>query len=330
MITKEEAISYVKNLAELKILTSEELKSAYNSVLPENVDISTNKKLNITEILYYIGGGIVFIGIFIMIWQNWHDFSFLTKLLVILVSGIAAYFIGAVLNRREKTQGIGLAFHLIAAMVMPIGIYVVFDNAGLDIGSYGIQSLISGILFSVYLCSYFIFKKNFFILFSIIFGTWFYFAITGKIAVDAILRKDQWNFNWYRVLVAGVSYMLMGYSFSKNDKKPISGFLYGFGIFSFLLSALMLGGWEPSEFQNIFWELIYIGLVLGALFLSVKIKSKSFLVWGTIFLMAFIMKITSEYFSVGLGWPLALIIAGFAMIGVGYLGVSLKQKYINN
>lgn len=330
MITKEEAISYIKNLAELKVLTKQELDLAYDSALPENIGVLTKKKLNITEILYYIGGGIVFIGIFIMIWQNWRDFSFLTKLLVTLGSGVAAYLVGAVLGKREKTQGISLAFHFIAAMVLPIGIYVVFDNAGLDIGSYGIQSLISGILLVVYLASYFVFRKNFFILFSIIFGTWFYFAITGKMAAEVVLRKDLWNFNWYRVLVAGVSYMLMGYSFSKNDRKSLSGFLYGFGIFSFLLSSLLLGGWKPEEFKNIFWELIYIGLIFGTLFLSVAIKSKSFLVWGTIFLMIFILKITSEYFSVGLGWPFALIIAGFAMIGAGYLGVSVKRKFINS
>ena len=78
-----------------------------------------------------------------------------------------------------------------------------------------------------------------------------------------------------------------------------------------------------------FWELIYPGLVFGALFLSVHIKSKAFLTWGTLFLMAYILKITSEYFSSGLGWPLALVIAGLAMIGVGYMSLSLKKKYLS-
>jgi len=45
--------------------------------------------------------------------------------------------------------------------------------------------------------------------------------------------------------------------------------------------------------------------------------------------MAYILKITFEYFSSGLGWPLALVIAGLAMIGVGYMSISLKKKYLS-
>jgi hypothetical protein len=120
----------------------------------------------------------------------------------------------------------------------------------------------------------------------------------------------------------------MGYSFSKNERAPLSGFLYSFGILGVLGAALILGEWTPN--QNVFWELIYPILVFGALFLSIHIKSKAFLIWGTIFLMAYILKITAEYFSTGLGWPLALVIAGLAMIGVGYMSISIKNKYLTN
>jgi len=47
------------------------------------------------------------------------------------------------------------------------------------------------------------------------------------------------------------------------------------------------------------------------------------------FLLKF-LEITSEYFSTGLGWPLALVIAGLAMIGVGYMSLSLKKKYLTS
>jgi len=121
---------------------------------------------------------------------------------------------------------------------------------------------------------------------------------------------DSWKFYEYRVLVPGLTYILIGYAFSKNERTSFSNFLYGFGILGFLGSALSLGGWEPN--QNVFWELIYSGLIFETLFLCVHIKSKSFLTWGTLFLMAYILKITSEYFSSGLGWPLALAIAALA------------------
>jgi len=325
MATKEEVLQYIRTLAEQKVISKEELDVAYDSGSGIKTDVVLTKKLGVAEILYYIGGAIVFLGISILLWQNWHTLGFGTKVLATLGAGVAAYFVGVLFSRDERTETAGSAFYLISALVIPMGLYVVFDNAGFDASSYGSQSLISGILFGMYLLSFVVFRKNVFTLFSIIFGTWLFFSLTSLMVGGAPYFED-WKFYMYRVLVAGIAYMLLGYAFSKDERALLQGFLYGFGILGFLGAALALGGWEPN--QNVFWELIYPGLIFGALFLSVHIKSKSFLTWGTLFLMAYILKITSEYFSSGLGWPLALVIAGLAMIGVGYMSLSLKKKYL--
>lgn len=326
MTTKEEVLQYIKTLGAQSFVTKDELISAYDDGSGIKTDKVLKKNLGIAEILYYIGGAVVFLGISILLWQNWSILGFGTKVLATLGAGVAAYLAGILFSRDERTETVGSAFHLISALVMPIGLYVVFDNAGFDAGSYASQSLISGILFGTYLLSFFVFRKNIFTLFSVIFGTWLFFSFTSFI-VGSGPYFDDWDFYEYRVLVAGLAYILLGYAFSKNEQSSLSGFLYSFGILGFLGSALSLGGWEPR--QNVFWELIFPILVFGALFLSVKIKSKAFLTWGTLFLMAYILKITSEYFSSSLGWPLALVIAGLAMIGVGYMSIVLKKKYLS-
>lgn len=327
METKEEVLQYIRTLAEQKVVSKEEIDAAFDSGSGIKTDFILTKKLAVAEILYYIGGAIVFLGISILLWQNWSTLGFGTKVLATLGSGIAAYFVGLLFSRDDRTETVGSAFYLISALVTPMGLWVVFDNVGFDANSYGTQSLISGIMLGTYLLSFLIIRKNVITLFSILFGTWLFFSLTSFM-VGSSPYFDDWKFYEYRVLVAGISYMLMGYSFSKNERAPLQGFLYGFGIFGFLGAALTLGGWEPN--QNVFWELIYPGLVFGALFLSVHIKSKAFLTWGTLFLMAYVLKITSEYFSSGLGWPLALVIAGLSMIGVGYMSISLKKKYLSS
>lgn len=326
MATKDEVLVYIKSLAEQKVVSKEELNSAYDSGAGSKTDVVLTHKLGIAEILYYIGGGIVFLGLSIFLSQNWSILSFGTKLLATLGAGAAAYVAGVLFSNDERTEAVGSAFYLISALVIPIGLFVVLDNAGFAAYSHGSQTFISGILLTMYALSYGVFRKNVFTLFSILFGTWFFFSVTSYM-VSSGPYFDSWKFYEYRALVAGVSYLLLGYGFSKSIRAPLSEFLYGFGIFGFLGAALMLGGWEPS--QNVFWELIYPGLVFGALFLSVSIKSKSFLMWGTLFLMVYILKITSEYFSSGMGWPVALIIAGLSMIGVGYMSLSLKKKYLS-
>lgn len=281
-------------------------------------------KLSIAEILYYIGGAIVFLGISILIQQNWSTLGMATKILATLGIGITSYFAGVLFSREEKIETLGSAFYLISALVIPIGLYVVFDNANLRVENRGIQTFISGILFITYFLSYFIFRKNIFTLFSILFGTWLFYSSMAWIFGQ--------NYEWlkhfeYLTLAVGLSYIFLGYYFSRNEKKFLTGFLYSFGILGFLGSAFALGGWSPD--QNIFWELIFPIFVFGAIFLSIYVKSKSFLVFGSLFLMAYILKITGEYFTSGLGWPLALVIAGFMLIAVGYLSYYLNRKYIS-
>jgi uncharacterized integral membrane protein len=43
--------------------------------------------------------------------------------------------------------------------------------------------------------------------------------------------------------------------------------------------------------------------------------------------MIYILKLTAEYFADTVGWPLALVISGFILMGVGFMSVQLRQKY---
>ena len=127
--------------------------------------------------------------------------------------------------------------------------------------------------------------------------------------------------------MAGLSYLFLGYSFADSEKKSLSPWLYGFGVVAFLTAALCLGGYSPK--QNVFWELIFPGLAFGVIFLSVYLRVKSFLVFGSMYLMMYIMKITQEYFTSGFGWALSLIVVGFAVMGIGYFAFYLNKKYIS-
>lgn len=326
-MNKEELLQQIRSLAAENLITKEELTKAYDEALGKKTDVAITKKLGITEIFYYIGGVIVFLGIAVLVWQNWSILSVATKIIVTLGSGIAAYIVGVLFGRYEKMDPVGQAFYLIYALVTPIGLYIVFDNAGFDAGSHGTQSLIAGILFGTHLLSLVIFRKNIFTIFSIIFGTWLFFAFTSFL-IGGKPHFGELKFFEYRFLLTGLAYILLGYSFSRDKRHSITGPLYGFGIFGFLGAALVLGGWEPN--QNVFWELIYPGLVLGVIFLSVYLKSKAFLTFGSIYLMVYILKITAEYFTGSLGWPLALVLAGLALIAIGYFSFYLNRKYISS
>jgi len=83
-------------------------------------------------------------------------------------------------------------------------------------------------------------------------------------------------------------------------------------------------------FDSELWQFLYFLVIFGGLYLSIYLKSQIILVMSTIFLIAHISYITSEYFADSLGWPISLVILGFIFIGLGYASVNINKKYINS
>ncbi len=324
MEKKEEILRGLRDLAAQHLVTRDEVLAAFDAGPRIDTEIVATRQTSISNILYYVGGAIVFLGISVLIWQHWVELNSATKILATLGSGISAYIIGVLLSRDEHLEATSRAFYFISALATPLGLYVTFDSAGLDAGSHAIQSLISGILLTTFLLSHLASRKVLFTLFSIIFGTWFFFSFTNYL-VGSNPHFD-WRFSAYRVLFTGLMYFFLGLSFAETHQRKLTSALYGFGAFLFLGAALALGEWEPH--QNVLWELAFPGLAFGVMFLSVLLKSKGLLTFGSIYLMGYILKITAEYFTEGLGWPLALVLAGLVLIAIGYLHLNLNKKFL--
>jgi hypothetical protein len=280
-------------------------------------------KIGIAELLYFIGGLIVFIGIGVLVAENWQSLNDFTKIAVTLGSALAAFAAGVLLgNAGDNYQKIGQAFSALAGFLLPVGLAITFDILGVvSYNDAATQSLISGISLAVFGLSFFLFRRDVYTIFTIAFATWFYFALTGYLIGGAPLFSDSLRFYEYRALLAGLAYLALGYFFQQH-KKPLADWLYAFGALAVLASAFALGS------QELVWELLFPGIVFGFILLSIYVKSRAFLILGTLFLMAYIMKITSEYFSQSLGWPTALIIAGLLLMAVGFSAFRFGKTYL--
>ncbi|MDH3622106.1 MAG: hypothetical protein OER91_14500 [Gammaproteobacteria bacterium] len=280
----------------------------------------------LSTVLYYIGGGVVFLGMIFLIAQEWDRFGSGMRIFVTLGSGIAAFVMGVLFNGQERLGAAGPAFFLVAALLLPLGLLVTYDEAGIDVDRITIQMQIAGILFAAYFGAYAAMRNNVLLAFSFIFGTWLFFAVTDYMISGAPMI-DDWSFINYRILFTGLTFMLLGYSFVGTEREPLTGWLYVFGVFGFLGAGFALGEWKPN--QNVFWEAVYPGLVFGIIFLSTYLKSRIFLIFGSIALGAYLTKITAEYFSDSLGWAFSLVLVGFFLMGVAYLAVRVNRKHIS-
>jgi len=319
---KQTLLESVSTLAAAGDLSEAELTAAFRDGAGGD---AAERQTRYSTVLYFIGGGVVVIGIVALIAQIWNDLGSVMHVVVTLGSGIAAFTVGVLLSRRQWLGAAGPAFFLIAALVLPLGLAVTLDEAGLHPDHLQWQSLISVVLMGAFAAAYLLFRSNSLLLYAIGYATWAFFAITGWI-VGPNPGLDDFEFFEYRALAVGLSYLILAFAFADTERRPLSGILYGLGAVSFLGAALALGGWKPS--QNVFWELVFPGLVFGVLYASVHLKSKALLTFGSLFLASYLVKITSEYFSDSLGWPLALVISGMMLMGVGYLTFRLKRRYL--
>lgn len=322
---KKDLLKHIQSLASQKAITKDELISAFDAGISGDVPEEGSHQAGISHILYYIGGAIVFIGISVLIWQHWTALNSATKILSTLGAGIASYITAVFFSREKRLEIVSGAFYFISALVMPLGLHVTFRIAGFDTGNYAVQSAVSGILLATFFLSYLANRKAVFTLFNVIFGTWLFFSFTSFLVGGR--PGFGWEFSAYRVLCVGLMYGLLGYHYAETPYRALTGALYGFGVFCFLGAALVLGEWRPH--QNWLWELAFPGLAFGVIFLSVYLKSKAFLTFGSLYLIAYIFKITGEYFAESLGWPLVLVLTGLGLIAIGYLHFNLRKKYLS-
>ncbi len=323
---KQQAVEYIKSVGAEHVLSREEVTDAYDEgALGTAADPGWSHRIGVSGILSYIGGAIVFLGISILVFQNWDTMPVAGRIVATLGSAIAAYIVATIFGKYEKFSLVSAAFYLISALIGPIGLYTLADALSLDLASQLVQNVIVGTLFFVYMISFLAMRKYIFSFFSIVFGTWFYFTLTTAIFTPAAYAAFP-HLGEYQILIAGLTYIALGYALRETKQASLSSFLYVFGAVAFYGSTLALGGWSPN--QNVFWELVFPILVFTGLFGSISLQSNGLLGISTLFLMVYIMKITGEYFSVGLGWPLALVLSGLLLIAVGYFYVYLKKRFV--
>lgn len=310
---KDQLLTSITKASAARLVSSEEIQLAWQEGRGEIAE-PRKKKLVFTNILTGIGGAVVALGLFLFFQQHWQELGTNMRIFVTLGFSIILYIAGTLLSRTKSMRLVAWALFLVFALLAPFGIWVTFNSLHVQFPFFGYETIIPGIMFVWLVISFFLLRMGIFTVFSVISGSILYFSLTG----DFLSKNPAINMNSafeYRFLLLGISYLLLGNSW-KHFIRALSTWMYAFGSAMFLGAAMALGGFSPSA--NLFWEIIFPGLALGFMLLSVPLKSRAMLAVSSFYLMGYIIKITAEYFSDTLGWPIALIISGFALIGIGY------------
>ncbi|MEK7095494.1 MAG: DUF2157 domain-containing protein [Patescibacteria group bacterium] len=325
-MNKEQIISFIKEqVAAGKISNGDLLNMTQNTVTEHKEEAPTR---NLTSVFYAIGGVIAVIGVAILVAQNWEEIGFAGRILVTLGISLVAYVVGLVM-RSPESRVLSQVMFTISVALAPMGTFILLQEADVNF-TLNVQILISLVLAVIYGVALLISKRNILSIFTLAFLTWTYFAVVLKI-FDIENLRDMDILKW-TVMILGFSYLLIAYGYGvlskratdmidRREKSGIKSILYGLGTIGVLGAGISIGG---------AFDLIFIAFIFAFFYGSVYLKSTGILILASLFLIGHIIKLTARYFIDSINWPVALIITGFVVIGIGYLTYYLNKKFISS
>jgi len=303
------------------------VSSMPNPVIVGVAPISNNDtSKGLIHVLYSIGAIIAVIGVCVLIVQHWQEIGFFGRMLVTIGISLATY-IAALLFRDPENRTLSQVLFTISAGLAPAGAYILLDQASIKFDwSAQIGTALS--LFVIYGVALFVNRLSILFLIAVAYATWAYYAVVMKLFSGNILYLIDYV-QWSSIFL-GVSYIFIAYGYQTlwqsrdkkdaNEKEAVKNVLYGVGTLAILGSAITMGG---------IFDLVIIALIFAAFYGSVYLKNHAMLLFGALFLMGHIVKLTSKYFVDSIGLPVVLIIVGFLIIGVGYATFYINKRFIS-
>ncbi len=265
----------------------------------------------IGRVFNYIGGILVFAGLCIFVGMFWESFGSVTKILVTLGTGFAAFLFALAAMDDAKYDRAATPLLIIAALFQPAGIFVMLD----EFSSGGKPE--HGILFMAALMviqqgATFWHKRRTTLAFTtILFST--IFAVT---LFEEMNMPEELN-----AIITGIALLGAGWALGKSPHRPISGFAYFCGS-----GALMFGVFDAVE--NTFFEISFLALAAFFVYASTVVRSRVLLAMGTLGMLGYIGDFAFDHFDNQASFPILLMIIGIAFFGLGAMAIRINKKFI--
>ena len=310
MSLKEDALQDIVSLARHNHITLEEIAQALNTPQAQASKPSSGV---LSKLFGYIGGIFVFAGIGVFISMYWDDFGSAARVIVTLGVGLVAFIMGMVSLGDKRYEKAATPLFLMASLLQPMGILVMLQeySSGGDV-RHGLAFMAAYMLIQQGMT--FWAKRRTVLAFSaILFGCIFFANLF-----------DIWDWDEEFIgMVIGTSLICIAYGLQQSRHLSIAPFWY------FVGACILL--WAVFDaVRNTPLELIYLGLSASIIFLSTYVRSRTLLLVGTLSMLLYIGYFTAKHFANTLGWPVALVMIGVALIAMSSLAVRLNNKYIKS
>lgn len=306
MTTRGDALLQIKSLITAHSISQSEIVALFKTSTEEE---SQSGSL-LQRVMIYIGGAFIFMGLCVYIGMIWDDLDPLSRVIVSLGSGFVAFILGLFCLGDKRYSKAATPLFLIGAGLQPVGLFVFMDEYLPHTGDIVKAASFVFAFMTVQQVVAFIATQRTSLLF---FGLFYFYAFLSTLL--NLLEIDAPE----GPMVLGLTGLMVSWGVAQTEHKVIAPFYFFWA--SILTAAASFDVLKDTSF-----DVLLLGVSAGLIYLSVIAVSRTILTVGVISLLAFLGYFTDEYFKDMVGWPIAMIVMGFIMIGVSVFAVKLGKK----
>lgn len=289
------------------------------------------KGLGIIDVLFYLSGIILFAALMTLAFQVEQN-SLIMKLVISLGAGLlfwtAAYLLAQQREQAETRQGLTNSLLLTGSLSVVTGAFILsFNLVSGPSSSSRSAVLIYAATLVVLGFVHFVFDRLLRNDILIVFGLSL-FVLAFPTAVEGLLvnttpSPDVWG------IIGIITGALFAYG-GKLISHTAPGRESFAGAFESFAGFIVMGNIYAMGFASsiaVFWEMLLPIGIYAAFFISIKRRSKQFLVTGSLFLVLFLITMSFKYFS-GLGAAFSLILSALSILATAFVASNINKKYI--
>jgi hypothetical protein len=270
-----------------------------------------HRRAVLVRVLGFLGGTFVFAGIGVFIALQWDAMSSAARVVATLGPGVAAFVLAVLASREARFEKATTPMFLVAAALQPTGMLVTFDEFGSG-GDWRVASLVTTATMALQFGAVFrVIRRSTPLFLTLFFGTLFSWTAFDLLDLDGGLTA----------VILGSSMLLTAAGVDRTVHRDITPVWYFFGAAAFLSGLFDL-------VQDTPFEIVFLAIAAGFVYLSVMLHSRTLLVVATLAILGYTGWFTGQHFADSIGWPLALIAFGMFMIGLSALAFRIDRDYV--
>ena len=310
---KEKVLKAMVDTARTHDIGIDEINDAFARYpAPESPGLDDAKTTVLTRALAYLGGTFIFAGLGVFIAMNWESMNFAAQVVITLGSGLAAFVMALIAANDERYEKAAAPLFLIAAVLQPIGILVIFAEFYKGNEWELVGMVVSGAMAAQQILALRTTQRTTLLFTALFFAAAFILALFAYIGIGHEITS----------LVIGGSLLSLSVGLDNTRHRGITPFWYFVGSMSLLYGVFSL-------IQDSAIEIAFLAVAAALVYLSTVARSRTLLFVGTLAMLSYISYFSARHFVQSIGWPIALVLFGLLLIGLSAMAFRINRNYIS-